>query len=772
VTKTLSTTIPDPSSGFRITTTSPPGDATVGTPYSYSFSTSSGAASFWFGSADAFDAVGLSFDPLTGTISGNPTASASFTFTVGTTDTGAAPRPNSLVEASLTILPEAGFGIATTSLPDLEPNVPYSATLLPVGGTGPFEWTVDGSSPDVLPFGLNLGLTTGIISGTSNNVNFRIKLLIQIKDTSSGFTRLGFLILKQRNSSISISTGGGPGSTPTYVMQTATQGVIYPPNPLPVSSSDQDLSQADMLTGFSLPTGLSMDAARRLVSGTPTVPGRYALRLQLTDAMGNGGGIQETVPRGEDRVILEVLQAAGFRVTTRTLHTGREGSPYSTAVITQGGTTAAYSFAVTSGALPPGLTLDSINGTLTGTPTAAGTYLFEISVTQGSTVKMAYELPIDPALALAIVTDRLPDAPIGAPYNVTLDAAGSGTITWSDLGSPTTFVSLGLSLNTTTGVVTGAPTAAAGFYTVRVTATNGTDSSTRMVGVLIEPLPITALGFSGAGFVGLAASITPEPFGGTAPYTVTLAPGELLPPGLALTSNVVSGTPTVGTAFSQLLVQIQDNTGRIGFGRLEFLIAPADLPALGIGLSFNDRIEVQVGDTLAAGDHTFDAQGGTSDYTFDAPLGAQRPDDLVPPGMSVSTAPASPGTGNLVGTLTTSGLYTFILRVTDSVPATADQIVEVLVRSFNDGIVPTVDTMRIPDGTASVAYPPTQLRGFLFSGNTDTWTLPVPVTGITLSSTGVVSSTGLAAGTYSFIVRHTDTTASTFAEGRIKLVIR
>src|SRR5204862_7044566 len=104
------------------------------------------------------------------------------------------------------------------------------------------------------------------------------------------------------------------------------------------------------------------------------------------------------------------------------------------------------------------------------------------------------------------------------------------TITWSDTGSGTTFASLGLSLNVNSGVVSGTPlsTVAAGSYQIRVAATNGIVTSVRNVNLLIEPLPIAALGFTGAAFVGIAHSVTLQGIGGTGPYTFPLAPSLVI----------------------------------------------------------------------------------------------------------------------------------------------------------------------------------------------------------------------------------------------------
>jgi hypothetical protein len=66
-------------------------------------------------------------------------------------------------------------------------------------------------------------------------------------------------------------------------------------------------------------------------------------------------------------------------ITTTSVPGGSTGTPYSATITTVGGT-APYTYRITSGTVPPGLTL-APDGTLSGTPTAAGTYTFIVQST-------------------------------------------------------------------------------------------------------------------------------------------------------------------------------------------------------------------------------------------------------------------------------------------------------------------------------------------------------------------------------------------------------
>lgn len=92
-----------------------------------------------------------------------------------------------------------------------------------------------------------------------------------------------------------------------------------------------------------------------------------------------------------------ILQATGCNGTVQppTLPNGQVGSPYS-ATVSSTGMTAPVTFAVTSGDLPDGLTLNGSTGEISGIPTAAGTFIFVITATDASscTAGRQYEVEI------------------------------------------------------------------------------------------------------------------------------------------------------------------------------------------------------------------------------------------------------------------------------------------------------------------------------------------------------------------------------------------
>jgi hypothetical protein len=157
-------------------------------------------------------------------------------------------------------------------------------------------------------------------------------------------------------------------------------------------------------------------------------------------------------------------------ITTTTLPNGTTGAAYNFTLVATGGAPP-YTFALVSGALPTGLNLGA-GGSISGIPTAAGTFTFTVRVTDsiaGTATSVLTITVVNPPLA--ITTTTLPDGVNGSPYFFTLLVTGGApAYTWTLVsgtlptpGTPAVTLSAG-------GVISGTPTAAGTFsFTVRVT---------------------------------------------------------------------------------------------------------------------------------------------------------------------------------------------------------------------------------------------------------------------------------------------------------------
>ncbi len=170
---------------------------------------------------------------------------------------------------------------------------------------------------------------------------------------------------------------------------------------------------------------------------------------------------------------------------------GVVGVSYSQTISASGGT-APYSYTVTSGSLPAGLNIDGPTGIISGTPTTAGNSTFTITATDSNscTGTKDYTIKICPLITLSPASP-LPGGSVGTPYSQTITAAG-GTAPYVFSLSSGTLLD-GLSLNSSTGEISGTPTTPGSFnFTIKVTdAKNCSGSKDYSISVIVNP-PVIA----------------------------------------------------------------------------------------------------------------------------------------------------------------------------------------------------------------------------------------------------------------------------------------
>ena len=152
-----------------------------------------------------------------------------------------------------------------------------------------------------------------------------------------------------------------------------------------------------------------------------------------------------------------------------TLPNGMAGTSYSQ-MLTVGGGIGPYTFVLSGGILPTGVML-SLNGQLSGTPTAGAAHMFTVMATDvtGCTVTRTYTLIICSTIT---INPAMPaNGFVGTAYSqVFTQAGGTGSINWSSTGN----LPNGLMLNPSTGVLSGTPTMVGSFtFTIKATDANG-----------------------------------------------------------------------------------------------------------------------------------------------------------------------------------------------------------------------------------------------------------------------------------------------------------
>jgi hypothetical protein len=163
---------------------------------------------------------------------------------------------------------------------------------------------------------------------------------------------------------------------------------------------------------------------------------------------------------------------AVLTITTTSVPSGTLGVPYN-AFVNAAGATGTFTWTVTSGNLPPGLTFlttsTSSSAEITGTPTVLGTSKFTVQVTDtaGTSVTQALSITINVPPPLSVATASLPGGIVDTPYGPQTLQASSGVppYSWSLTGGALPF---GLSL-ATSGAISGTPVATGNFnFTVKV----------------------------------------------------------------------------------------------------------------------------------------------------------------------------------------------------------------------------------------------------------------------------------------------------------------
>jgi len=305
-----------------------------------------------------------------------------------------------------------------------------------------------------------------------------------------------------------------------------------------------------------LPTGLSINASSGTISGTPTSPGTVTGTLSLT----SGGTANNYL------YTLTVLAATGTpAITSAATTTGTVGQSFVFTLTASNGPT---SYNV--GTLPAGLsfTNDVNNPTISGTPTAAGTYPIAVSANNASGTGPSATLTITinpPGPVPAITSATTAAAALNAAFTYAITATNPPITAYSAVGLP-----LGLSINTSTGAITGTPTVA-GVSTVALSATNsnGTGMATNLTLTVGALSVITSTSLSAT--AGQAANLS---------LTATNSPVSFnvsgLPSGLTANTStgVISGTPASAGTFT-LTVSANNATGTGAAASVTLTVAAA-----------------------------------------------------------------------------------------------------------------------------------------------------------------------------------------------------
>lgn len=582
---------------------------------------------------------GLTFTPgqTSATITGTPTGAGNYGFTVSAFD----PQYEQTVSQpySITVVPLLSITTPLT-LPGGTFGVAYSINFTATGGTPPYFWSIPGSFSVALSPGLPPGLTlssTGLLSGTPSQIG-TFTFSVQVNDNAEINPQSDIRTFTLTvNPFPTIQGGALPGGTlgVPYVTTLSVQGGSPP--------------FIWVNTQGSLPQGVVLFASG-LITGTPTQTGPFSITVSATDIWGATVSATYTL----------TISTALTITTLPPLDTGAVGSPYSLQFTASG--SPPYTWSVISGALPTGLTM-SATGLLSGTPTAAGLFQFTVQVTDKTTRAVSNSFILTIAPQLVITTTFLPDGAVGAPYPAGQKITATGgtpPYTFSTTGS----FPAGLTLNASTGAITGTPTQGGrNSFTAQVKDSAGiTVTKTLVINItaitFTTPSPLPGATF-GAAYPTQQIGVT----GATAPTTFTLDSGTL-PGGITLdATGTLAGTPTDLGTFN-FVVRATDANRATATQAYQLTVAPPKLPAPTVtGVNDTEPPAEQPAASVQLAQSyplaltctltlTFaSSAGGVDDPAIQFSSGGRSAQVSIPAGTTVSPS-ISFSTGTVAGTIT------------------------------------------------------------------------------------------------------------------------
>lgn len=602
--------------GLQITTTSLP-QGTYQNSYSASLSAAGGVTPYLW-SAIGLPA-GLTLNTQTGAITGTVGETGNFTVVATVTDSQ---RSTASARFALNVpQPPTNLAFSTSTLPDATQSVAYSTTFAATGGSGSgYTFQLLNSGPP----GLTLS-SSGTLSGTPTTAG-AFTFTVSVTDGSGNALSQGFN-LNVKAAPLKITTTGPFANvavaSSVNLTFAATGGY------LPYTFS-----------GSGLPPGTSI-ASNGTLSGTPTQPGTFNFTIMVTDRTGTTASQQYSM----------TVTGTGLTMSG-SLGDGTVGTAYSAGLTASGGV-APYNWSATG--VPPGLTFSG--GSLTGTPTTAGTYTVVVTLTDSLTGKATQSFTVTISAPALTVGGTLPNGAVLTAYSATLSATG-GTppYTWTFSGLPG-----GLTGNAN-GSVSGTATTP-GTYSITATVNDSAKhsaSQTFSVTIATAPITISPASLPNA-TAGAPYSASFSATGGTAPYTWS-ATG--LPAGLTLsTSGSLTGTVAAPTT-ATITVTAKDSAGTTASSTYSLTVAlpatptvnisglpstgsPATQSTLQIGLGSAYPVAVTVNLTL-----TFTPDSGADDPTVQFSTGGRTAQLTIPAGSVVTLSGVGVQTGTVAGTIT------------------------------------------------------------------------------------------------------------------------
>ena len=451
----------------------------------------------------------LSLSGTSGTLaaSGSTTVIASINSNANTLATGTYSDTITVVDTTTGYTQTRPVSLAVLGVPVIDSALTTTATA-----GNAFSYQIAATSNPTsfgasgLPTGLSVNTSSGLISGTATTSGTS-----NVTITASNIAGTGTAALR-------ISVLPAPPVITSPLTATGISGVTFG---YQISASNNPTSFG--ATG--LPSGLSINATSGAIGGDTTQTGTTNVIISASNPGGTGVA-----------TLVLTIQPPAPVITSALTGTAPNGSAYSYQI-------AATNSPTKYGAsgLPTGLIVNTSSGLISGTTTATGTSNVTISAANvtgtGTATLTLTVLPPVPAITSSLSAS----ATVGSSFSYSITASNNPT-SYNATGLPS-----GLSINTSSGQITGTPTQA-GSTNVTISASNagGTGNATLTITVQSLGKPVITSSLSKTGLIGAAfsyqitATNSPNGFGASG-----------LPSGLGVNSStgLISGTPaTTGTS--------------------------------------------------------------------------------------------------------------------------------------------------------------------------------------------------------------------------------
>lgn len=297
--------------------------------------------------------------------------------------------------ATLNIVVSPAPVISTTTLPGVLNGADYSEQVIANGGVAPLVFSISSGS---LPPGLHLN-TNGFITGrtTSDGGTYNFSLTVTDQGSPPLTATQAYTLIVTPAPGLSVATSSLPNAAlgSAYNAALAASGGV-PPLTWSISSG-------------ALPPGLALTPATGQISGTPTAQGSFPFTVEVTDS--------SLLPPGQhsqtatQSLSLTVGPPSALSIVTVSLPQADTASLYSQTILKTGGV-GPFTWTITTGILPSGISLNAGTGTISGTATAVSTNTFTVQVTDSESPAQSASA----SLTLAVIAATNNNALLNGDY--------------------------------------------------------------------------------------------------------------------------------------------------------------------------------------------------------------------------------------------------------------------------------------------------------------------------------------------------------------------